>query len=163
MTTAVPLATYLSTDYSPDVDYVDGEIQERNVGEYDHANLQALLTAYLVMRQHEWNVRVVVEQRVQVSSTRFRIPDIAILRKRPAGGIVTDPPLLCVEILSPEDTARRLEIRIDEYLAFGVPCCWVIDPEGRRAWEYTADGRREVKDGVLSAGHIRVRLQDLGD
>jgi hypothetical protein len=33
-----------------------------------------------------------------------------------------------VEILSPEDTARGLEARIADYLNFGVPAVWVIDP-----------------------------------
>ncbi len=82
-TTAVSLYEYLHTDYSPDVDYIDGEIEERNVGEYDHANLQTLLTGYFLSHRKEWGIRVVVEQRVQVSPTRFRVPDITIITKRP--------------------------------------------------------------------------------
>jgi hypothetical protein len=40
-TAAIPqflsIEQYLNTDYRPDVDYVDGYIEERNVGETDHA------------------------------------------------------------------------------------------------------------------------------
>jgi hypothetical protein len=32
---------YLNTSYSPDCDFVDGRIEGRNVGEHDHAALQA--------------------------------------------------------------------------------------------------------------------------
>ena len=37
------LAEYLRTSYHPDCDYVDGEVQERNLGEFDHAAIQAFL------------------------------------------------------------------------------------------------------------------------
>jgi hypothetical protein len=40
------LAEYLSTTYHPDRDYVDGELQERNVGEFEHAAIQAFLTSW---------------------------------------------------------------------------------------------------------------------
>jgi hypothetical protein len=39
------LADYLRTSYRPDCDYVDGEVQERNGGEFDHAAVQAFLTS----------------------------------------------------------------------------------------------------------------------
>jgi hypothetical protein len=29
----IPVSEYLKTSYSPDCDYVDGEVQERNLGE----------------------------------------------------------------------------------------------------------------------------------
>ncbi len=30
----IPVSEYLRTSYSPDCDYVDGEVQERNLGEH---------------------------------------------------------------------------------------------------------------------------------
>jgi hypothetical protein len=39
----IPVEEYLATSYRPDCDYVDGEIEERNVGEFDHSFLQGLL------------------------------------------------------------------------------------------------------------------------
>jgi hypothetical protein len=53
---------------------VDGEIQERNLGEFDHADLQLALGTLLRNRQQDWKIRVVVEARVQVAQTRFRFP-----------------------------------------------------------------------------------------
>ena len=61
----------------------------------------------------------------------------------------TEPPEVAVEVLSPEDRVSALQQRIDDYLAFGIPAVWVVDPETRRGFIHTADGVREAKDGVL--------------
>ena len=42
-TTQIALGEYLRTSYRPDREYVDCELQERNVGKTDHAGVQALL------------------------------------------------------------------------------------------------------------------------
>ncbi len=36
-TNEISVEEYLHTVYRPDVEYVDGEIQERNVGEIEHS------------------------------------------------------------------------------------------------------------------------------
>ena len=35
---------YLKTTYRPDCDYIDGEVLERNVGEFKHGRLQGMLS-----------------------------------------------------------------------------------------------------------------------
>lgn len=159
----VRLEEYLNTSYRPDCEYIDGEVLERNVGEWDHSRLQGLLYSYLQTREKHWGVLVVPEQRVQVKPTRFRVPDIAVIKQRPKSGIVTEPPVLCIEILSPEDRMTQMQKRIDDYLDFGVPYVWLIDPETRRSFIYTGEGVREVKDGVLTTSNpeIRVSLSEL--
>ncbi len=161
---AIPVSEYLATSYRPDCDYLDGELLERNVGEFDHSRLQGLLTRSLMNREQEWGILVVPEQRVQVKLTRFRVPDISVLMGgRPAGGIVDKPPFLCIEVLSPSDRVREMQERIDDYLEFGVQYVWLIDPQTRRAFVYTAEGVREVKDGMLGTTNpaIRVSLFEL--
>jgi hypothetical protein len=37
--TLVSVREYLSTAYYPDVDYVDGQLEDRNVGEKEHGEL----------------------------------------------------------------------------------------------------------------------------
>jgi Uma2 family endonuclease len=73
------------------------------------------------------------------------------------GPISAPSPLLCVEVLSPEDRASRVEIRIDDYLKFGVPHVWLIDPRRRVAWSYTRDARREAVS-VLTTREPRIEL-----
>ena len=48
----VAIETYLKTSYHPDRDYVDGEIEERNSDEFDHAELQTAIArtgAYMLL------------------------------------------------------------------------------------------------------------------
>ena len=70
----VSISEYLSTSYRPDRDLVDGQLIERNVDEYDHSHLQGALITWFANRRREWNIRVLPEQRIRVSSTCFRIP-----------------------------------------------------------------------------------------
>jgi Uma2 family endonuclease len=148
--TLISVAEYLTTAYSPDRDYVDGEVVERNLGELDHSSIQMAIAAALYERRREWGIRVYPEQRVQVKATRFRIPDVcAVKGSKPDEQIFTRPPFLCVEILSQDDRMSRMQERISDYLQMGVPYVWLVDPGSRRAWIYTSDAIVEVKDGVL--------------
>jgi Uma2 family endonuclease len=164
VSTAVSLSEYLNTCYRPDCDYLEGELLERNVGEWDHARLQGLLYGYLLNREKQLGILVVPEQRVQVKARRFRVPDITVLTgPRPAGGIITKPPFLCVEILSPSDRVVEMQDRIRDYLNFGVRYVWLIDPVTRLTFVHTPGEVQEVTDGVLSTKDpdISVSLLDL--
>jgi Uma2 family endonuclease len=157
--TAIPVAEYLDTSYRPDCEYLDGELLERNVGDWDHSRLQTLLTRYLSNREEQWGILVVVEQRVQVKPTRYRVPDIAVLTgPPPAGRVIDQPPFLCVEIVSRSDRVAEMQERIDDYLSFGVRYVWVVHAGTRRAFIYTLDGVREVRDGILCTDNPEIRV-----
>lgn len=144
----VPLSEYLGQTYHPDCDYIEGILEERNVGEISHSETQSALTVYA--RTHFPDFWTGVEVRVQIKADRFRIPDVTIMRgAKPSGRIITTPPEVAVEVLSPDDRVAAAQERIDDYLAFGVACVWVINTDTRRAWVHTNDGSREAKDGFL--------------
>jgi Uma2 family endonuclease len=125
----IPVSEYLHEIYRPDRDYVDGEVQERNMGEKEHSAWQFALARYFYGHRKEWELRVYPELRLQISPTRFRVPDLMLLRRgAPDEQIITHPPLVCIEILSPEDRFGRIEERIADYLNLGVREVWVIDP-----------------------------------
>src|SRR6266545_6293050 len=65
----VSVEEYLSTVYEPDCDYVDGELVERNVGEYEHSRLQWALGQWFGSLESSQGVRVIPELRVQVAPT----------------------------------------------------------------------------------------------
>jgi Uma2 family endonuclease len=159
----IPVAEYLATSYHPDREFIDGIVEERHLGEYDHANLQAALVVWFRNRQREWNIRAVPELRVQVSPARFRVPDVTVIdRAQPVEQILTHPPLIVIEVLSPEDTWARMEERIDDYLKFGIPNVWVLEPATRRAWVIRGDGRRELTTTLQVADSpIAVPLDEL--
>src|SRR5579871_2920068 len=132
--TLISVAEYLATSYRPDCDYIDGHIEERNLGERDHSSLQMAVSAYLFARRKQWGITVLPEQRVQVRSNRFRVPDICVLVGATDEQIITKPPFLCVEIVSPEDRMIRVHDRVKDYLDMGVPYVWVLDPQTRTAY-----------------------------
>ena len=41
------------------------------------------------------------------------------------------PPVIAVEVLSPDDRVNQVALKVDEYLAFGVKQVWVVDPEAK--------------------------------
>lgn len=127
----VSVQEYLRGEYEPDAEYVDGEIEERPIGEYDHASWQQAIQLWFWRRGTEWNVRVKPELRLQISPTRFRVPDVTVLdRDRPVEQVITYPPLAVFEVLSPEDTIRRMGRKLGDYAAMGIPEIWVVDPCG---------------------------------
>ena len=130
---------------------MDGRIEERNLGEWDHSWLQTALASYFFSRRKQWNIVALVEQRVQVKPGRFRVPDLCILLGSPKKEqVLQTPPFLCIEILSPEDRMSRVEQRVSDYLSMGVVYVWVIDPQTCQAYSATAaEGLREVKSGTL--------------
>src|ERR1700722_1379833 len=98
--TLVSVEEYLATSYDPDCDYVDGELEDRNVGEKDHSKLKTGLSSYLYVHRKKGGISVFVEERVHVSATRYRVPDICVTVGEPEEQVFSGPPYLCVEILS---------------------------------------------------------------
>jgi Uma2 family endonuclease len=157
--TAVSVEEYLSTDYSPDREYVDGAVVERNLGERSHSRLQTLVSGYILAREREWRVVALTEQRVQVKATRFRIPDICVLAEGdPNEQIVRHPPIVCIEILSRDDRMSAMKDRIADYLAMGVRHIWFLDPVAGNAFDATKEGVREVNEDTLRAAETQIAL-----
>lgn len=135
-TTLISLDEYLHGIWEPDREYVDGEILERNMGEKDHGAWQAALVRLLSGWRQSANIQVIPELRVRTSPGHYRIPDVVVLdRNAPDEQVITHPPLLCVEILSPEDRIGHMEDKIEEYFRMGVRAVWVIDPRRKIAYQ----------------------------
>jgi Uma2 family endonuclease len=148
----IPVEEYLSTGYDPDCEYDDGVIVERNLGEIEHAYLQTLLATLFTVRGAEWNVLALTEQRIQIGPKRFLVPDVCVLGSgAPWEGVLTHPPFIAIEIMSPEDTIRRATAKAAEYLGFGVKNVWVIDPSARVAYRGVPSGLELVRSGELVA------------
>jgi Uma2 family endonuclease len=159
----VSVEEYLSTDYSPDCDYVDGVLEDRNVGEKSHGKVQVALTAHLYARRQEFGIQVFLAQTVQVTPTRYRVVDLCVTIGEPDEQIFTTAPFLCIEVLSPEDRMSRILVKIADYLGMGVPFVWLIDPRNRKATIYTATEALPMVDGILRTQNpdLEVPLSDL--
>jgi len=138
----ISMEEYLRTVYKPDCDYVDGELEEREVGEWDHATWQGLLIRFFGAREKKWGIFVRPELRVRVAAGNVRIPDVCIVSAAaPPEQVLTVPPLAVFEILSPEDRMTRVLDRLSDFDRMGVPAIWLIDP-------------RKSSYSLYSSGHL---------
>lgn len=165
MATAVPIpvSEYLATVYKPDCDYVDGELEERCLGEQQHGTVQGFLLSFFRTHRRAWQVWTIPEQRIRVCATRFRVADVCVRRMSdPPDPVIETPPLLCIEVLSSGQSMGRVQAVVDDYLGMGVENVWLVDPETRRAWTADADGLHPVAEVLLiEETAIRVELADI--
>ncbi len=127
--THVPVELYLQGDYEYDLDYVDGVIEDRNLGDPNHSKWQVAIQHWFLLNAQKWNVLVRPELRIHTSATRYRIADVAIVDASvPEQGPPTHPPLAVFEVLSPDDRLSRVRTRLADFAAMGVPEIWLIDP-----------------------------------
>jgi Uma2 family endonuclease len=128
----VPLEVYLNSSFDPDAEYVNGVIEARPMGEWNHANWQAAILDFFRSRRHEWKIRAAAELRVQASAGNFRVPDVTVTdRNLPVEQIITHPPIAVFEILSPEDTVTRMMTKLSDYEQMGIKTILVLDPGGK--------------------------------
>ncbi len=155
---------YLNTSYHPDREFVDGVIVERNLGEKTHSTIQGNLIGWFWDRRKQLPVKAFPEQKVQVSPTRFRIPDVTVVKNSQVQGeIFKVPPHLCIEILSKDDTILYMQKKIDDYLSFGVPYIWIINRRLRKGYAATKAGAVEAGILATSDPDIHVPVAEILD
>lgn len=155
----ISVSEYLHTSYQPDCDYVDGVIEERNLGELDHAAVQDSLLAWFRAHRKEWGYRSFPEIRIQISPTRFRIADVCLIaNSAPREQILQTPPLAVIEILSPEDRVSRYRERLEDYRRMGVKHIWVVDPAERKGFDCSTGSWIETKDFTVPGTPVELHL-----
>jgi len=156
-TSPVSFDEYMKRSYSPDCEYLDGMVWERNVGQGKHSFAQGRI---LLKLSEQLGSRAIVlpEQRTRVSAARVRIPDVSVVTELEE--VTSKPPLLCVEVLSPDDRWTRVLASVSDYETMGVPCVWVVDPYSARAWIFELDKPpTEVVDGKLTAAVLKMEIK----
>jgi Uma2 family endonuclease len=148
--TLLSLEEYLNTSYSPDREYRDGVLVERNLGDKAHARLQALLARYVGNREKQWNTEVYTELRVKVRGKWYPIPDVCVYSLPDfEGRYPSQPPLLWIEILSHDDRMVNVWVKATELVENGVPYVWIIDPNTLESELRTAAGVQQIADKTL--------------
>jgi len=143
------LVAWADMDEDEPGELVDGRlVEDEEVG-----FLHDLVAAWFIALLHRW-VRphggfvATSDVRFGVAPRRGRKPDISVYfagRKPPAHGLVTMPPDIMLEVISPrpKDARRDRVEKTNEYAAFGVRFYWIVDPALRtlEIFELGADGR----------------------
>ena len=144
----VSVEEYLNTSYEPDMEYVDGELVEINVGDRTHCQVQSNIVFFLRLKYPK--VKVWPEIRSKTRETRYRLPDVAVVLKPEEGRFVTEPPFIAIEILSEDDRVSRLIEKLKEYAAMGVPNIWVFDPRLEQMFVFEGNALREIEGDTIS-------------
>jgi len=156
----VSVEEYLHTSFEHDAEYVEGRIVYRSVPKKPHSKMQSFLDRKLYEIGQRLGYKVWPEQRIRTKAkpARYRVPDLCVTLGEPDEDVFTEPPYLCIEILSPDDVAAEVSAKVDEYLTLGVPYVWVVDPVSLGGEVHTRDGIELVGDGRFRAGAIEVDL-----
>ena len=160
--TAVSLEEYVRTSF-PDLDkeFRDGAIVERSLPDTLHSRTQILIAVFFETLRKALPVFAYSELRLKLREGLILIPDVCVYwPSRPVSRLPDVPPLVAIEILSPDDRLTAARAKLEEYRAWGVKHVWLVDPYLRRM--YTCDaGLVEVEslklaelDAELTAGDI---------
>jgi len=148
--TLLSLEEHLNTSYSPDREYRDGVLVDRNVGENAHALLQALLAGYLTRRRKQWKIQAYTEFRIRAREGWYPIPDVCVYSlPAPEERYPSRPPLLWIEILSQDDRMIDVWDKATELVKCGVPYVWIIDPNTLESELRTSAGVMPIQEKTL--------------
>jgi len=159
--TALSVEEYLHTSF-PDLDreYRDGEIVQRAWPDYLHGKTQGLLCAFFLTLGEQLSLHPCVETRMRVSPNRYLIPDVAVFHPGEPDAVPETPPLVAIEILSPDDRLGEVREKLEDYRTWGVPHVWLVDPRSRRF--YTCDaGLTEASSLTVPELGIELTPNDL--
>ncbi len=147
---------YLNTLYDPDVEFVDGVLVERNVGDWLHSLIQS--NVLFALRRKYPHLKVVAELRSSVTGTRYRLPDVCVLLAAPNTKYLLDAAFLVVEVLSEGDVMSAVIEKLKEYATKGVPNIWLIDPRLQLIWTYRPPTLAETEGEAIATTDRSVEL-----
>ena len=162
--TLVAPEEYLKTSFEgPDCEYVDGELLQRGMPTYGHAKTQALLCILFGTLIKRYPIFVVTELRLALAPQhRYRIPDVCVFAgQEPTQPIPDTPPLVAIEIASPNDRLSETLKKFDEYRHWGVEHIWLIDPVVKTFYTYDSTGLHPVPAFHLPQYSFQITLADL--
>jgi Uma2 family endonuclease len=150
-------------------EYVDGVLVEKPLSTWKHSKLQ--LRVGILLSTNYPRLDVGSELHSKLRQRNWRIPDLAVQKPEitKQEKCAFTPLLLAIEIRSPEEKWSDIFQKFEDYHAWGVPYCWLIDPETERAWTYhksedfeevTGKGHIQASDIQLSIAEIFSRLHE---
>jgi Uma2 family endonuclease len=160
--TDVSVEEYLRITDKPNCEYVDGTLIQKAWPLRNHAHTQGTIAILLDQRFPAYDS--FIELTVQISPTHYRVPDIVVdYRGHGEDPYPTSPVHLCIEILSEEELPSEVLEKCETYHVWGTPHTWVIDPQTRKAWQYSKGSAAVEIDpqGELTAGEIHIRLSEI--
>ena len=129
---------------------------------YNHGAIQMNLG---VQFAKHLSFRVISELTLDIGGKPYT-PDLSVYAHKPLNlrhdvSRSPDPPLVIVEILSPQLGAQAVMDKVDVYFAFGVKSCWVVSPTMHSIQILTADGGETVLNSGTATDPVTGLTADL--
>jgi Uma2 family endonuclease len=143
---------------------IDGTLVEKPLG-YLESSLAAWIIILLgdYIRQHDIGTIAGEAGGTRLMPGLVRIPDVSFVSydRLPDRTALSEPilglaPDLAVEVLSPSNTKREMDLKVREYFLAGVRLVWLVDPIKRTVRAYTAPDQsvRLTEGQALDGGDV---------
>ena len=160
LTAGLSVDEYLDRSFDPECELLGGETRPKPLGTGKHSKMQRRLLRLLEAVFGEGMVEFELSVRI---GDEVPVPDLVVVRSlnpRMYRDVLDEPPLLCIEVVSPSQLPAEMLAKCVRYHDFGVSFCWVVDPVARRAWEYHRNSEpREVTEAL--SGPCTLPLSDV--
>src|SRR4051812_18003721 len=145
---------------------VKGELRRMSPSGSEHGaiivNITVLLGQYV--KANKLGVCFGAETGFKIASDpdTVRAPDVAFIRREriPESGITKKfwpgAPDLAIEVLSPGDTRKEVDEKVEDWLAAGTRAVWIVNPKRRSVWVYRSmsDVTRLSESDELGGGDV---------
>ena len=158
-------AEYLRLSFDGlDREYVEGVLMERGTATYLHSKIQGLLCALFWTLAKRYPIFPAPELRLAVDpQRRYRIPDVAVFAgEEPTQPVPETPPLVAIEIASPDDRLSETLKKFEEYRHWGIEHIWLVDPVEKTFYTYDSTGLHPAASFELTRYGFVITLTDLG-
>jgi len=159
--TFMPVEEYLAIDHRPVPEYSEGGLIERGMPTFEHAETQLSIGALFRRMDKGLRLHVSTEQHVRLAEGHYRVLDVAVFQGDKPAGIPSTPPLVDVEILSPDDRLSAIVERFSQLREWGVKHLWLVDPVQRALSVFGNHSLREVEVFEIHELSITVTPADI--
>jgi Uma2 family endonuclease len=135
---------------------VDGILVEKTM-DWHEGSLGLWIGTFINLYLMENNIGIAAgaDGLIRFKLDLVHLPDVSFVRwdsvedtdeiENPAGAFLEVPPDLAVEVLSPSNTRREMEIKLAEYAKAGVKLVWYVDPEQKEVEVYPRGNPKRKK------------------
>src|SRR5947209_810341 len=135
--TLISAEEYLKLSDKPTCEYIDGVLRPKPMPTFKHGKMEKRLLT--LIDPFEMDFVAIPELTVKLRERKYLVPDVAVQRVSELQQPWPLKPIhLCIEVLSPEDPFSDAVAKCEDYHAWGVKFCWLIDPEKEQCWEFAA-------------------------
>jgi len=164
-TTRVSLVEYLdrASRHGFHEEYVDGGIQEKEMGGYVHGAWMVAIGVYFHRHRHEWGIRPASDLHVNTRRSDYRIGDVVLVdRSVPLDAApLKQTPFAVFEILSPTDTVAATVARLRDYAAMGCEYLYLLNPEDGIFQRYAEGKLTPATDFICQARGIHFPFSEI--